>query len=83
VSPIVTAMIETDFWALHWKSKNFTWPSPSLGVSFPDPSGCRFCFNASNAGSPASISPRRPRCSEPLTTQLADHHLLLRVIVIR
>src|SRR5580693_7370704 len=56
VSPSVTAMTETDFWALHWKSKNLTRFGPSLGVSFSVLSGTLLLRRFSKDLSPDLIS---------------------------
>ncbi len=56
VSPRVMAMTETDFWALHWKSRNLTRFGLSLGVSL-SPSGHRLFRRFSKDLSPAWMSP--------------------------
>ena len=65
VSPMVTAMTETDFWALHWKSKNLTLFGLSLGVSFSVLSGTRLLRRFSKDLSPALISWSRPSLLAP------------------
>ena len=70
VSPSVTAMTETDFWALHWKSKNLTRFELSLGVSFSVPSGTRLFLRLSKDLSPALMSWSRPSRLAPSPTHL-------------
>src|SRR5580658_6376410 len=65
VSPRVTAMTETDFWALHWKSKNFTRLGRSLGVSFSVLSGTRLFLKLSKDLSPEWMSCSRPSLLAP------------------
>jgi hypothetical protein len=66
----VTAMIETDFWALHWKSKNLTRFGLSLGVSFSVLSGTLLLRRFSKDLSPALISWSRPSLLAPSPTHL-------------
>src|SRR5580658_9665049 len=60
VSPRVTAMTETDFWALHWKSKNLTLFGLSRGVSFSVLSGTLLLRRFSKDLSPPLISWFKP-----------------------
>src|SRR5665213_2261046 len=70
VSPSVTAMTETDFWALHWKSKNLTLFGLSRGVSFSVLSGTRLLRRFSKDLSLTLMSWSRPSLLAPSPTQL-------------